>query len=105
MGFWHREDTWQRLGRMPKASDSPESAVRTISRSAYKLARSGGMKTLLPLLLLASLLGCRTNESPEAQVDDLQIMTQVKATLASDIGPSSVTNISANSTNGVLKLP
>src|SRR5260221_2504602 len=62
------------------------------------------MKTLLPLLLLASLLGCRTNESPEAQVDDLQIMTQVKTKLASDIGVSSVTNISVNSTNGVVTL-
>ena len=53
-------------------------------------------------LLLSS--GCRTNESPEAQVDDLQITTQIKAKMASDIGPSSVTNISVNATNGVVTL-
>jgi hypothetical protein len=49
-------------------------------------------------------IACRTNESPEAQVDDLQITTQLKARLASDIGASSVTNISVNSTNGVVTL-
>ena len=49
-------------------------------------------------------LACRTNESPEGQVDDLQITTQIKAKLASDIGASSVTNISVNSTNGVVTL-
>src|SRR5579872_322124 len=49
-------------------------------------------------------ISCRTNESPEAQVDDLQITSQIKARLASDIGPSSVTNISVNSTNGVVTL-
>ena len=49
-------------------------------------------------------LACRTNESPEAQVDDLQITTQIKAKLASDIGPASVTNISVNSTNGIVTL-
>jgi hyperosmotically inducible protein len=48
--------------------------------------------------------GCRTNESPEGQVDDLQITAQVKAKLVSDVGPSSVTNISVNSTNAVVTL-
>jgi hyperosmotically inducible protein len=62
------------------------------------------MRFLLSALLLASLIGCRTNESPEAQVDDLQITTQVKAKLATDIGVSSVTNVSVNSTNGVVAL-
>ncbi|HUE21003.1 MAG TPA: BON domain-containing protein [Bryobacteraceae bacterium] len=57
---------------------------------------------LLPLVLL--LLGCRTNESPEAQVDDLKIATQLKSKLAADVGLSSVTNISVNSTNGVVTL-
>ena len=56
------------------------------------------------MLLCALLLGCRTNESPEGQVDDLQITAQVKSKLASDIGISSVTNISVNSTNGVVTL-
>jgi len=37
-------------------------------------------------------------------VDDLQITAQVKAKLASDVGVSSVTNISVNSTNGVVTL-
>jgi osmotically-inducible protein OsmY len=62
------------------------------------------MKFIAALLVLLSLTGCRTNESPEAQVDDLEITTQVKAKLASDIGVSSVTNISVNSTNGVVTL-
>jgi hyperosmotically inducible protein len=67
-------------------------------------------RNLLPVtltLVLCTCLGgiaCRTNESPEGQVDDLQITAQVKAKLASDIGPSSVTNISVNSTNGVVTL-
>ena len=63
------------------------------------------MKFLLPLALLcAFLVSCRTNESPEAQVDDLQIVAQAKSKLASDIAPSTVLNISVNSTNGVVTL-
>ena len=62
------------------------------------------MRPILVVLLFALLLGCRTNESPEGQVDDLQIMAQVKTKLASDVGVSSVTNISVNSTNGVVTL-
>lgn len=60
----------------------------------------------LALVLCACLAGiaCRTNESPEGQVDDIQITAQVKAKLASDIGPSSVPNISVNSTNRVVTL-
>jgi len=50
------------------------------------------------------LIGCRTNESPKGQVDDLQITAQVKSKLAADIGASSVTDISVNSTNGVVTL-
>jgi osmotically-inducible protein OsmY len=61
---------------------------------------------VLVLTLCACLLGisCRTNESPEGQVNDLEITAQIKAKLASDIGPSSVTNISVNSTNSVVTL-
>ena len=61
---------------------------------------------VLTATVCACLIGvaCRTNESPEAQVDDLQITTEIKAKLASDIGPSSVTNISVNSTRGVVTL-
>jgi len=62
------------------------------------------MRALLLGRLCISLLGCRTNESPEGQVDDLQITAQVKSKLASDVGASSVTNISVNSTNGVVTL-
>ena len=58
---------------------------------------------LLPIACLF-LVGCRTDETPRAQVDDLQITTQLKTKLASDIGLSSITNISINSTNGVVTL-
>lgn len=63
------------------------------------------MKLLLAgALLCAFLVSCRTNESPERQVDDLQIVTQAKSKLASEVGPSTVTNISVDSTNGVVTL-
>src|SRR5579864_2159476 len=63
------------------------------------------MRLLLPLALMGALLvGCRTNESPEAQVDDLQIVAQVKSKLASEVGPSTVTNITVDATNGVVTL-
>jgi osmotically-inducible protein OsmY len=52
----------------------------------------------------AFLAGCKTNESPEGQVDDLQIVAQVKSKLAEEVGPSTVTNISVDSTNGVVTL-
>ena len=57
------------------------------------------------MLFAALLLGaCRTNESPEAQVDDLKITAQVRSKLATDLTLTSVTNISVNSTNGVVTL-
>jgi hyperosmotically inducible protein len=62
------------------------------------------MRLLLLLPLIALLSGCRTNESPEGQVDDLEITAQLKSKLASDVGLSSVTNVSVNSTNGVVTL-
>jgi osmotically-inducible protein OsmY len=63
------------------------------------------MRFLLPVVLISAFLfGCRTNESPERQVDDLQITTQVKAKLASGVGPSTMTNVSVNSTNGIVTL-
>ena len=64
------------------------------------------MGRYLPLLLLLALAlpACRTNESPEQQVNDLQITTSVKSKLASDVGLSTVPNISVNSTNGVVTL-
>jgi hypothetical protein len=63
-----------------------------------------GMKILLALLLALALCACRTNESPEGQANDLQITAHVKSKLASDVGLSTVTNISVNSTNGVVTL-
>jgi hypothetical protein len=62
------------------------------------------MKLTFLLLLVLFVTACRTNESPEAQVDDFQITAQVKAKLASDVGAASLTNISVNSTNGVVTL-
>ena len=62
------------------------------------------MKLFVLLFLATLFLGCRTNESPEGQVEDLQITAQVKSKLASDLSLSSVTNISVNSTNGVVTL-
>jgi hypothetical protein len=63
-------------------------------------------KVIVVLLGAAALLalGCRTNESPERQVDDVQITAEVKSKLAADVGLSTVTNISVNSTNGVVTL-
>jgi hyperosmotically inducible protein len=55
-------------------------------------------------LLISLWTGCRTNESPEAQANDLEITAQVKTKLASDIGLTSVTNVSINATNGVVTL-
>jgi len=62
------------------------------------------MKALLVLTVCALLIGCRTNESPEQQVNDLEITATVKSKLASDVGVSTVPNISVNSTNGVVTL-
>ncbi|HLK48229.1 MAG TPA: BON domain-containing protein [Bryobacteraceae bacterium] len=62
------------------------------------------MKLLLIPMLALAMFACRTNESPEGQASDLQITTQVKSKLASDIGLSTVTNISVNSTNGIVTL-
>ncbi len=63
------------------------------------------MKILFLITLLSALfLGCRTNETPRAQVDDLKITADLKSKLASGVGISSVTDISVNSTNGVVTL-
>jgi len=60
---------------------------------------------LLSLTVLAALLtGCRTNETPAAQVNDIEITASVKSKLASDVGLSTVPDIAVNSTNGVVTL-
>jgi hyperosmotically inducible periplasmic protein len=65
-------------------------------------------KTVLTVAVLASIAlfaeGCNTSQAPRRQVSDLQITTQVKAKLASDVRPSSLTNIDVNTTNGVVTL-
>jgi osmotically-inducible protein OsmY len=61
------------------------------------------MRILLAMLLLGA-VGCRTNETPESQVNDAEILASVKAKLAEGIGATSVTNISVNVTNGVVSL-
>jgi len=55
-------------------------------------------------LICALLGGCRTNETPEAQVSDVEITAKVREKLASDIGLSTLPNVSVNSTNGVVTL-
>ena len=64
------------------------------------------MKYLLLALTLsgALLTGCRTNETPAAQVNDMEITAKVKSKLASDVGLSTVPDIAVNSTNGVVTL-
>ncbi len=62
-------------------------------------------RLLLALALFGGLLtGCRTNETPAAQVDDLQITASIKSKLAADVGLSTVPDIAVNSTNGVVTL-
>ena len=63
------------------------------------------MKYLAAIILLAALLtGCRTNETPEQQVNDAAIAANLKAKLVSDVGVTSITNISLNVTQGVVTL-
>jgi len=69
--------------------------------------RSLQNSVLVKLLLAGALIGavgCRTNETPEQQVRDAKIAANVKSKLVTDIGPSSVTNISVNVTNGIVTL-
>ena len=71
--------------------------------------RLGMIRTIvLGGAFLASILavgqGCNTVQSPRAQVDDAQITTEVKSKLASDVNASSLTDISVNTTNGVVTL-
>ena len=62
------------------------------------------MMQFMTVIALLLVVGCRTNETPENQVTDAKILTDVKAKLAEGIGASSVTNISVNATNGVVTL-
>jgi len=60
------------------------------------------MATLASVAIFA--VGCNTTQAPNRQVSDVQITTQVKAKLASDVGPSSLANVDVNTTNGVVTL-
>jgi BON domain len=82
----------------------PEVTSFTVRAKLLHLEAEDAMRVFAVLLLCITLFGCRTNESPEKQVSDAQITAQVKAKLAQDVGASSVTNISVNSTNGVVTL-
>ena len=62
------------------------------------------MRITCLLVCLTFSIACRTNEAPEQQVGDLQITAQVKTKLAEGLGASSVTNISVNTTDGVVTL-
>jgi hyperosmotically inducible periplasmic protein len=58
----------------------------------------------LSLALVCALVGCRTNETPRQQVDDLEITANIKSKLASEVGLSTVPDVSVNSTDGVVTL-
>ena len=63
------------------------------------------MRIFLTLALFAAFVaGCRTNQTPQGQLNDLKIATQLRTKLASDMGPATLANISVNSTNGVVTL-
>jgi osmotically-inducible protein OsmY len=47
---------------------------------------------------------CNRSQSPDRQVSDAQITTQIKSKLASDVNASTLTNIDVNTTNGVVTL-
>ena len=63
------------------------------------------MKALaLSLALACALIGCRTNETPRQQVNDLEITADIKSKLASQVGLSTIPDVSVNSTDGVVTL-
>ena len=74
--------------------------------------RKGLRVTIFELLIAVATLpsvvlfaqGCNTTQSANRQLSDMQITTQVKAKLASDVRPSSLTNVDVNTTNGVVTL-
>jgi osmotically-inducible protein OsmY len=55
-------------------------------------------------LVLAGSMACRMHETPAAQVKDAEIAATLKGKLASNINPSTLTDISVNVTNGVVTL-
>lgn len=59
---------------------------------------------VVALLILAFSIGCTTTQSPNRQMNDLKITTEIKAKLVSDVEPSSLANIEVNTTNGIVTL-
>jgi osmotically-inducible protein OsmY len=78
--------------------------LRSLGTSGIVRANEPLMRLFLGIVILLAAVGCRTNESPEAQVSDAQIMASVKAKLVEGVGAATVTNISVNVTKGVVTL-
>jgi osmotically-inducible protein OsmY len=71
------------------------------------MTKSRILPIICPLILATAAVlaqGCNTTEPPNRQLSDAQVTTKVKAKLASDIGPSSLTNVDVTTTNGVVTL-
>ena len=62
------------------------------------------LAVLLVVLLGIVSLACRTNQTPESQVNDLRITTEVKAQLAEKLRLSTVTNVNVTTVNGQVTL-
>ena len=69
------------------------------------IARTAVAVAVLGISFLITMTqGCNTTQSPNQQVTDTQITTQVKTKLAQNVGASSIANIDVNTTNGVVTL-
>src|ERR1700722_14252550 len=76
------------------------------------MTKNGSRRIFFSIVVLATVLasiamlagGCNMVQSPNRQASDVQITTQVKAKLASDVRASSLTIIDVNTTNGVVTL-
>jgi hypothetical protein len=56
------------------------------------------------LLLCAAAFACRPSQTVERQTKDTALKAEVKAKLATELGPATVTSIEVNVTNGVVTL-
>lgn len=56
------------------------------------------------LLACAAAFACRPNQTVERQTKDTALKAEVKAKLATELGPATVTSIEVNVTNGVVTL-
>ena len=67
-----------------------------------RLFHSSAIAVVAVVLCLAT--ACGTAQAPNSQVNDSKITAQIKTKLAEDVGPSSLTNVNVNTTNGVVTL-